>query len=75
MYVEPSHRSRGVAGRVLAELEHRARDLGLRRLVLETGERQPESIRLYERAGFVRIDRFGEYLDSPASVCMGRALD
>jgi putative acetyltransferase len=75
MYVDPSHRARGVGDRLLGELERHARGLGLLRLVLETGERQPESIRLYERAGFVRIDRFGEYLDSPASVCMGKRLE
>lgn len=75
MYVAPSERGRGLGGRLLAELERRALALGLRRLVLETGERQPESIRVYERAGFGRIDRFGEYVDSPASVCMGKELD
>lgn len=74
MYVVPSERGRGVGGRLLAELELTARGLGLRRMVLETGERQPESIRLYERAGFVRIEPFGEYVDSPASVCMGKPL-
>jgi GNAT superfamily N-acetyltransferase len=75
MYVSPAERGRGLGGRLLAELERHARALGLRRLVLETGERQPESIRVYERAGFVRIARFGEYVDSPASVCMGKELD
>jgi putative acetyltransferase len=75
MYVDPKRRRSGLGGRLLAELERHARELGLRRLVLETGERQPESIRLYERAGFARIDRFGEYVDSPASVCMGKSLD
>jgi putative acetyltransferase len=75
MYVAPSERSRGVGGRLLAALERHACGLGLRRLVLETGERQPESIRLYERAGFARIDRFGEYVDSPASVCMGKPIE
>jgi GNAT superfamily N-acetyltransferase len=74
MYVEPGMRGGGIGGRVLAELERRALGLGLRRLVLETGERQPESIALYERAGFARIPRFGKYLDSPASVCMGKTI-
>jgi putative acetyltransferase len=74
MYVAPSTRGAGVGRRLLDELERHARRLGLRRLVLETGERQPEAIRLYERAGFTRIPRFGEYVDSPMSVCMGKAL-
>jgi putative acetyltransferase len=75
MYVAPAERGRGLGGRLLDELERTARALGLRRMVLETGEQQPESIRLYERSGFVRIERFGEYVDCPASVCMGKRLD
>lgn len=74
MYVRPATRGRGVGGALLAALESEAQRLGVRRLVLETGARQPEALALYERAGFVVIPAFGEYVDSPLSVCMGKAL-
>jgi putative acetyltransferase len=74
MYVAVSERGMGIGRRVLAALERHASALRIRRLVLETGERQPEAIALYERAGFRRIDRFGAYVNSPASVCMGKDL-
>jgi putative acetyltransferase len=70
MYVKTTMRGRGVARRILDELEAHARRLGVRRLVLETGDRQQHALALYARAGFVRIARFGEYVDSPLSVCM-----
>ena len=75
MYVAPRLRGCGVARKLLAILEAEAVRLGACRLVLETGERQPESLALYERAGFVRIERFGEYVDSPHSVCMGKEIE
>ena len=62
------------AAHLAAELERQARTLGARELVLETGDRQPESLAVYRRAGFRKIPRFGEYLDSPLSLCMGKAL-
>jgi SAM-dependent methyltransferase/GNAT superfamily N-acetyltransferase len=74
MYVSPEARSGGVGRAVLAALENEARALGLVRLVLETGVRQPEAITLYERAGFARIPAFGEYVNSPLSVCMAKDL-
>jgi len=74
MYVVPEFRGRGVARRVLARLEAESARLGASRLVLETGARQPESLALYGRAGFVRIPAFGEYLDSPLSVCLAKQL-
>jgi ribosomal protein S18 acetylase RimI-like enzyme len=42
--------------------------------VLETGERQPEALALYTRAGFVRIPLFGEYIGSPLSVCLAKTF-
>jgi|SRR5579859_8081508 len=71
MFVDPSCRGRGVAARVLAALEERARTLGVTRFVLETGTRQLAAIALYTRAGYVRIPPFGEYVASAStSVCM-----
>jgi putative acetyltransferase len=74
MYTRPALRGQGLARVVLDELARAARELGATRLVLETGVRQPEAIALYERAGFARIAPFGEYVDSPLSVCMARDL-
>lgn len=74
MFVAASARGIGVGGRILAHLEAEARALGSTRLVLEAGERQPEALALYRRAGFVEIPRFGPYVDSPLSLCMGKTL-
>jgi putative acetyltransferase len=74
MYVVPKHRGMGAGHAILEKLEHVARELGVTRIVLETGERQPDAIALYEHSGFVRIQPFGEYVDSPLSVCMEKVL-
>jgi putative acetyltransferase len=74
MYVAPAQRGQGIARLLLAHLEATARALGARRVLLETGVRQPEAIALYTRAGFTRIPAFGEYLDSALSVCMAKDL-
>lgn len=74
MYVVRAARGNGIGSRLLAELERHAHRLGLQQLVLETGERQPEAIALYQRSGFDRIAPFGAYLDSPASACMGKPM-
>jgi GNAT superfamily N-acetyltransferase len=74
MYVSPAERGRGFGRALLDALEVEAHALGLRRLVLETGVRQPDAISVYERAGFTRIGPFGEYEDSALSVFMAKEL-
>ena len=75
MYVAPDVRGRGIGRGLLARLEREARELGVRRLVLETGTRQLEALRLYRAAGFVDIDPYGEYVASAAtSVCLSKVL-
>jgi GNAT superfamily N-acetyltransferase len=74
MYVCPEERGRGVGRALLAALEAEARALGLTRLVLETGVRQAEAIALYRGAGFSDSASFGEYVNSPLSVCMVKDL-
>jgi len=74
MYVEPSARGCGVGRMVLRALESEARRLQVNRIVLETGERQPEALALYQRSGFSRISAFGEFVGSPLSVCMAKEI-
>ena len=74
MYVMPSFRGRGIGRALLGALEGEARSLGATRLVLETGERMPEAVAFYERAGFTVIPPFDEYVGARLSLCMGKEL-
>lgn len=74
MYVVPEWRGRGVSVRILTGLERAAVDQGWRTLRLETGPKQPEAIRLYERSGYVRIPNYGHYIGHDDSLCYERIL-
>jgi putative acetyltransferase len=74
MYVAPHARGRGIGKQMVKKLESVARELGVTRLVLETGPRQPEAIAVYKNTGFVQIPQFGEYIGSNFSVCMAKDL-
>jgi putative acetyltransferase len=74
MFVQPSHRGSGAASAILRRLEESARGRGWDRLVLETGHRQPDAVRFYEREGYHRIPKFGYYIDSANSLCFEKVL-
>ena len=74
MYVRRSHRGRGLARAMLAELERRITTAGLHRAVLETGTRQPEAIALYLSSGYLPIPGFGHYKDHEDSRTFGKDL-
>ena len=74
MYVVTDRRGSGAGRAVLEGLEAAARDLGVSRLVLETGVHQHAAIGLYLRAGFAQVDCWGEYAASPTSVCYEKNL-
>ncbi len=74
MYTAPAARGRGVARRVLAAVEESARAAGCRRVILETGDRQPEAIALYTSAGYRRIEDFGYYKGEAGVLSFARDL-
>lgn len=61
MYVRRAARGTGVAQAIVARLEQEARAKGYRHLMLETGDTLFAAHRLYERAGFLRCEVFGQY--------------
>ncbi|MGI4720759.1 MAG: GNAT family N-acetyltransferase [Janthinobacterium lividum] len=74
MFVDTARRGLGTGAKLLAHLEMFARMSGIRTLKLETGIRQPDAIRLYERAGFARCEPFGDYRADPLSLFMEKSL-
>lgn len=75
MYVKPGHRGSGIATIVLRELERWASDLNMTRIILETGKRQPEAIRLYEKNGYLKTENFEPYVGVENSVCFKKQLE
>jgi len=74
MYVVEDRRGVGYARRLLADLESRAAAAGYRRIVLETGLRQPEAISLYESSGYVSIPVFGFHAGTQLARSFGKDL-
>lgn len=74
MFVLPEHRGRGIAAAVLSELETWASQLGYVRCILETGKKQPEAIRLYQKSGYQIMPNYGQYAGVENSVCMEKTI-
>ena len=74
MYVPPEFRGQGIASQVLRELETWAAGQSYQTCVLETGKRQPEAIRLYEKNGYALIPNYGQYAGVENSVCFEKRL-
>jgi putative acetyltransferase len=74
MYTHPAVRGRGFGRAILTELERVATTVGCAEIRLETGDRQPEAIAVYEPCGYRRIPPYGPFTDNPHSVCFARTL-
>lgn len=75
MFVLPEFRGKGIASKVLSELERWAIELGMRACRLETGQNQPEAIALYFKCGYERIPNYGQYSGVYNSVCFQKLLN
>ncbi len=60
MWTAPEARGRGVARRMLAELERTAREAGYRKLLLDTNRALGEAQALYRSLGFVETARYND---------------
>jgi putative acetyltransferase len=74
MYVLPECRGQRIAADILSALEQWAAELHYKACILETGKKQPEAIRLYQRSGYSLIPNYGQYAHVENSVCMKKEL-
>jgi GNAT superfamily N-acetyltransferase len=72
--VGPEHRGRGASRVLMAALEDAARELGIHRLVLQTGPLQHAAISLYEKIGYVAIEPYPPYELMPGALCYEKVL-
>ena len=74
MFVQPQYRGKGIGLYILKELELWATELNYSECILETGKKQPEAIRLYQKAGYTIIKNYGQYENAENSVCMMKTI-
>lgn len=74
MYTRPVHRGRKIGAQIVGRIEALARQEGLKRLVLETGDRHHAAWTVYERAGFSRCGPVLDYPDVKWSVFYEKRL-
>ncbi|MFE1800934.1 GNAT family N-acetyltransferase [Streptomyces sp. NPDC059517] len=74
MFVIGEARGNGLARRILGALETDARAAGRTRMVLETGNKQPEAIALYASSGYEPCVKFGHYRFHEDSRCYAKRL-
>ncbi|HET6723960.1 MAG TPA: GNAT family N-acetyltransferase [Chitinophagaceae bacterium] len=74
MYTLPGNRGKGIATKILSELERWAAELSYQKCILETGKRQPDAIWLYQKNGYKIIPNYGKYLVMENSVCFEKEI-
>jgi GNAT superfamily N-acetyltransferase len=74
MYTSPAVRKKGIATRILSELENWACELSYTKCILETGKRQNEAVGLYKKSGYTLIPNYGQYIGVENSLCFEKKL-
>ena len=74
MYTSPGNRGKGIATKILIELEKWAAELSYEKCILETGKRQSEAVALYKKNGYQLIPNYGQYAGIENSLCFEKEM-
>lgn len=74
MFVHADFRGKGIAAKILSELELWAKELNYLESILETGNKQTAAIALYLKSGYTIIANYGQYSTVENSICMKKKL-
>ncbi|MGO4820765.1 MULTISPECIES: GNAT family N-acetyltransferase [unclassified Flavobacterium] len=74
MYVNSEDRGKGIASKILKELESWAKEENFNSCILETGHRFPEAVALYKKNGFAITANYGQYQGVADSICFQKTI-
>ncbi|AUP81056.1 GNAT family N-acetyltransferase [Flavivirga eckloniae] len=74
MFTLPETRGKGVATKILKELENWSRELNFEACILETGKRQVEAVQFYKKNDYTVIPNYGQYKDVTNSICFKKVI-
>ena len=74
MFVPIEMRGKGIAVHILKNLEKWAKEMNYSKCILETGNKMPEAIRLYEKSNYKVVPNYGQYNGIEDSICFKKHL-
>ncbi|MFH4966144.1 GNAT family N-acetyltransferase [Gaetbulibacter sp. M235] len=74
MFTNANFRGKGVASKILKELEVWAKELNYKSCILETGIRQTEAVAFYKKSNYTLIPNYGQYTNVSNSLCFKKML-
>ena len=74
MFVSDKFRNKGIATRILFELENWAKEQGYIKGILETGTMMLDAITFYQKNNYIQIPNYGQYSSKPKSICFSKSF-
>lgn len=74
MFTIKNERNKGIAVKILKELEQWASELGFESCILETGTMNPEAIEFYKKHNYKSIPCYGQYKSDTESLCFKKKI-
>jgi GNAT superfamily N-acetyltransferase len=74
MFVSAEFRKKGLAKKMLSELEYWAKALGFSFSILETLYKQKAAIAMYQKVGYVVTENYAPYVGRESSICMKKSI-
>ncbi|MDR3293191.1 MAG: GNAT family N-acetyltransferase [Clostridiales bacterium] len=75
VFVRAEYRNSGIGKELITRIAERAKSLGFKKLILETGEILKEATTLYRTCGFYKTENYPPYTETTDSFCMEKILD
>lgn len=75
MYTVPECRGKGIASEIINNLELWASELSYEYCILETGKRQVEAVKFYQKKNYKNIANYGQYVGMANSLCFKKRLN